>query len=303
LAVPGEPYAILMAGQLSEKAGMGLHLSSHPVFQRLSGGFDAQTAGQFERWVTTASQAEISERFTAPTLMVLYDQICGEIAVREWGSPAVVAGYSLGFYAAAILARCLSAKAVIGWLTRVNASNARLFPPGDFALAVVTGLSIAEWEEYAARQPEGGLRIANINNAKQLVVAGPADQVKRALEHLEGVALDAHRLPIDIPLHTDYLEESRQEVMTWWSMVPAAAPHIPLLSPVDGQPIGSGAAFKREMLASLTAPTDWQGVIRTLEAMGIRRALDTSPGGELGRMARWTYRGLEVIPVSALPGG
>jgi malonyl CoA-acyl carrier protein transacylase len=291
-----------MAGQLSERAGMGLRLSSHPVFQRLVGRFDALTAGQFERWVTTASQEEISERFTAPTLMVLYDQICGEIAAKEWGTPAVVAGYSLGFYAAAILARCLSAKAVVGWLTRVNASNARLFPPGTFALAVVTGLSLSQWEEFAAQWPEGGLKIANINNAKQLIIAGPRVEMERALNGLHGVALDAHVLPLDIPLHTDYLEESRQEVMAWWSMVPAAAPHIPLLSPVDGQPIGSGAAFKREMLASLTAPTNWQSVVQTLEAMGIRRALDTSPGGELGRMARWTYRALEVAPVSDLWG-
>jgi [acyl-carrier-protein] S-malonyltransferase len=120
------------------------------------------------------------------------------------------------------------------------------------------------------------------------------------LDRLKGAALDLRDLPLDIPLHTPHLERARQEVADWWASVPAGSPVLPLLSPVDGAPVTSGASFKRHMMISLVSPTHWQAVVAQLKSMNIRRALDVSPGGELGRMARWTFRELEVIPVSAL---
>ncbi len=300
LGKPLGPYAVLMAGQLSERAGMASPLASHPVFRRLAGGFDNLTAGQFERWVTTARQEEISERFTAPAVMVLYDIVCGEAAVRDWGPPAAVAGYSLGFYAAAAVARCVSPQAVLGWLTRVNADNARRFATGRFCLAVVTGLAPEAVRERLDGWGLSGVRVANLNNPAQVVVAGPAAEVRRGLEALRGSVLDAKELPFDVPLHTDYMDGTRGAVAGWWSLVPASAPIYPLLSPVSGERLTSGAAFKHHMLQSLAAPTDWTAVARTLERMGVEWALDVSPGGELGRMTRWTHRGLRVLPVSAL---
>jgi len=294
---------MLMAGQLSERSGMAAPLASHAVFRRLAGGFDHLTEGQFGRWVTTARQEEISERFTAPAVMVLHDVVCGEVALKEWGPPAAVAGYSLGFYAAAVLARCLSSLAVLGWLTRVNAINAQRFPPGEFALASCTGLPAAELERLLDEWGLAGLRISAFNNPRQVVVAGPASEVRDALARLKGVALDAKEVPLDVPLHTNYMEETRGAMTAWWSLVPASSPIFPLLSPVTGEILTGGAAFKQHMFASLAVPTDWTSVARSLERLGIRWALDASPGGELGRMTRWTYRDLRVMPISALVEG
>jgi [acyl-carrier-protein] S-malonyltransferase len=289
-----------MPGQLSERAGMARPLQGHPLFQRLAGGFNALTAGQFERWVTTASQEEISERFTAPAIMVLFDVLCGELAVEVFGPPAALAGYSLGFYAAGVVAKCVSPQAVLGWLTRVNASNARAFPPGAFSLAVSTGVAPQALRAAFEQWGQGGLEIANVNNPSQVVFAGPAAEVADAVGRLRGVALDVRALPLDVPLHTPYLEGPRSEVMSWWSLVPASTPLFPLLSPATGKVIRSGAGFKQEVLSALALPTDWVAVVRGLEAQGIRTLLDLSPQGDLGRMARWTCRDMEVLPVSAL---
>lgn len=297
---PSTPYAILMAGQLSERAGMAEHLREDPGFRSLADHFNGLTADRFEHWVTGASQKEISGTFTAPSVMVLYDILCGHLASRRWGPPAAAAGYSLGFYAAAVLARCTSAAVILQWLDKVNACNRRNFGQGRFRLMSVTGLTVQDMD---ARLEDWGLetvQIANINNARQLVFAGLASEVGEVANRLRGVALDVRDLPLDIPLHTPHLEPARQEVADWWSSVPAGSPVMTLLSPVDGEPVTSGESFKRHMMLSLVSPTHWQAVIARLKAMNIKRALDVSPAGELGRMARWTYRELEVIPASAL---
>ena len=293
-------YAILFAGQLSEKAGMGVPLRFHPVFRRLVPGFNQLTGGRFEEWVTEAPQEEISERFTAPAIMVLYDLLGAEIALHEWGPPVAVAGYSLGFYAAAVLAHCVPVSTVLTWLEKVNASNAKAFPPGHHALAATTGLSLQELKEFMAGSALKGLRVSGVNNPRQAVIAGPSGEVREALEKLKGRVLDARILPLDVPLHTPYMEPACLEIEPWWSAVAAAAPVFPLLSPADGHVIGSGTAFKNEMLVSLQSPTRWDLVAEGIARFKPDRVLDLSPGGDLGRMARWSVRDLNVVPVSAL---
>lgn len=300
MPTPSIPYAILMAGQLSEQAGMGAPLCGDPVFRGLADRFNALTGHRFQHWVTQASQEEISEPFTAPSVMVLYDILCGHVACRRWGAPAAVTGYSLGFYAAAVLARCTSEAVILEWLDRVDDCNRRCFAKGQFRLAAVTGLSV---EELKARLANWGLervQIANINNARQLVVAGPKEEMAVAVERLKPLALDVRDLLLDIPLHSRYIEPAQREVAEWWTSVGASSPALTLLSPVDGSLISDGGSFKSHMLTSLVSSTHWQAVVERLKALNIRRALDVSPGGELGRMARWTYRELEVLPVSAL---
>lgn len=279
---------------------MAAGLRGQAVFARLGESFDALTEGRFTRWVTTEPQSVISEKFTAPEVMVLYDILCGHAALDRLGKPAAVAGYSLGFYAAAVLARCTTAPTVLSWLHRVNGRNRETFQPGQFKLLAVTGLGLEDLRNRLLEWSLEDIEVANINNARQLVLAGPAQAVDQLSERLRGIVLDQKVLPLDIPLHTPFLEPARQAVADWWASVPAGAPVLPLISPVNGKAIPSGASFKRHMLESLVAPTDWQAVVAEVRSLGIATVLDTSPGGELGRMARWVARDLTVLPVSCL---
>ncbi len=258
-----------MSGQLSERAGMGIPLSRHPLFGPLRGEYDALTGGRFGRWVTKAPQEEISDKFTAPATMVLYDCLCGKVAMEEWGPPAAVAGYSLGFYAAAIMSGCIGEGPILQWMDRVNACNRRTFPAGAFKMAAVTGLSRPDLLRRLGEWELGRVEVANMNNASQVIVAGPAEEVGQAIGFLKGVALDVREVPLDIPLHTSHVEPARREVEAWWAAVPACSPSLPLISPVDGRLVEDGAAFKAHMLRSLVSPTNWQAVVERIREMGV----------------------------------
>ncbi len=299
----GGPYALLFPGQLFERPGMGIPLRGQEGFERLLPRFQDLTKGRFVRWVTEAPAEEISERFTAPHLMVLFGCAAAEAARVRLGPPAAAAGYSLGFYSAAVFARCVALEPILRWLERVNEANACRFPPGACALASATGLSEGELKEAFAAAGLRGLEVANVNSARQIVFAGPAAEVEAGRRALEGRALECRRLPLDVPLHTPYVEAAREAVTGWWSSVPASSPTLLLPSPVDGAPVGSGEAFKRHMLESLVSPTRWDLVVETLVRKGVTRMVDLSPGGELGRASRWVCREAEVVPLVSLLGG
>jgi malonyl CoA-acyl carrier protein transacylase len=211
-----------------------------------------------------------------------------------------VCGYSLGFYAAAVFAHSITVQTALGWLSRVNAFNARDFPEGNFGVAVSTGLSKDELEDAFMGWGLDGLFVSNVNNSRQIVFTGPKRVVADAAERLEAVALSVQEAPLDIPLHTPYMDRARREVDGWWSTIPAATPSYELISPVDGALVRSGRALKREMLTSLASPTDWVAVVKTLDELDLDWVLDLSPGGELGRMARWTKRNMDIRPASLL---
>jgi len=282
---------------------MGVPLRGQEGFERLLPRFQDATRGHFVRWVTEAPAEEISERFTAPRLMVLFGCAAAEAARQRLGPPAAAAGYSLGFYAAAVFGRCVALEPILKWLERVNEVNACRFPPGAFALASETGLTESELKGAFAAAGLKGLEVANVNSARQIVFAGPAEEVESGRRVLEGRVLDCRRLPLDVPLHTPYVEHAREAVAGWWSSVPASSPTLLLPSPVDGTPVGSGEAFKRHMLESVVSPTRWDLVVEALVRRGVTKMVDLSPGGELGRASRWVCREVEVVPLTALLGG
>jgi malonyl CoA-acyl carrier protein transacylase len=293
-----------MAGQFSEAEGMAMPVRMVPAFREVAGRFDALTGGSFERWVTVEPQALLSEHTVASQAVVLFDAALGTVASERFGPPSLVAGYSLGFYAAASLAGVFPMDVALEWIRRVNRAMDLRFPPGTFGLAVSIGLTREELLSAFAGASLGGLEVANINNARQLVFAGPAAEMDAALKALEGRVLSAKALPLGFPLHTSYLRPVAEEIEPWWRGVPLSDPHMPLLSPVDGSSLTDAGQVRETMLLSLTEPTDWVSVVKAAGSLGPAWVLDSSGDGSLGRMTRWVDRAMRVVPYrEALAGG
>lgn len=298
------PYAILMAGQFSEVEGMAVPLAPDPAYRESARDFDALTGGAFSRWVTSEPKEKLSEHAVASEAVVLFDAALGKVAREHLGPPALAAGYSLGFYAAASLAGVFPMRIALEWIRRVNASMVPRFPEGDFGLAVSIGLTREELDAAFRAASLPSLEVANINNARQIVFAGFAPEVEAALRALAGRALSAKAIPLGFPLHTSYLGPVAEELAPWWRTVALMDPNIPLISPVDGAVLGAAEEIREVMLLSLTRPTDWVSVVKSVQSRGISRVLDTSGDGSLGRMTRWVSRDLHVMPYrEALSGG
>jgi malonyl CoA-acyl carrier protein transacylase len=267
--------------------------------------FDSLTGGAFERWVTVESQPLLSQHTVASQAVVLFDAALGTLASERFGPPSLVAGYSLGFYAAASIAGVFPMELALEWIGRVNRAMDPRFPPGSFGLAVSIGLTREDLLRAFGDASLDGLEVANINNARQLVFAGPADEVDSALKILEGRVLSAKALPLGFPLHTSYLRPIAQELEPWWRSVSLSDPQVPLLSPVDGSRLTGAEQVRETMLLSLTEPTDWVSVVKAAGKAGLSWVLDTSGDGSLGRMTRWVDRSMRVVPYrEALgPGG
>ncbi len=291
------PYALLFGGQAGAAGGLGRRLASWPGFGAWLDKVSAQSAKDAKWLMLEAPEHVASGRFQAARLMVLYNQACAEMALSELGPPVALCGYSLGFYAAACAAGCAPLSVFLEWVERVNSANAIYCPAGSFALAVTVGLDRAALEGRFGDWGLSGLALTGINNATQLVFAGPAREVDEALAKLKGVSLGAQRLGMDVPLHCRHVEPAAQAVKDWWAGVPLSPPRLPLISPVNGEIVESGEAFRSVMLESLVSPTNWAAVARRLALIAPELVMDASAGGDIGRMTRWNWRGARVKPL------
>lgn len=290
-------YALMFGGQAGAASGLGKLLASWPGFDAWLEKVCAESAPD-ARWLLLEAPASIvTERFTAARMMVLYNHACAEMALARFGRPSALCGYSLGFYAAASAAGCAPLSIFLEWVDRVNAVNAVHCPKGAFGLAVSVGLKMEEVQRGFLDWGFNDLAISGINNVTQIVFAGPASQVDEAVSRLKAVALDARRLEMDVPLHCRHVAPSAEAVASWWSTVALAPPMRPLVSPVDGEVIETGEAFRDVMARSLVSPTNWVAVARRLSLLSPKVVMDASPGGDIGRMTRWTWREANVRPL------
>ncbi len=289
------PYAILMAGQLTARAGMGEPLLQIPAFREELASLAELVEGRLEEWLTRASQATLSDPSVAPHAVTLFEIACGRAAASLLGPPAVAAGYSLGFYAAAVLSGAISPETASEWLFRVNTAMDLSFPEGKFLTAFSIGLNRRELEETFSRKEFAGVHVANINNKGQIVFAGPADPVVQAVEALKGRTLRCETLPLKNPIHTPHMAPIRDEIREWWATREVHDPEMILLSPADGGVLRTARDIREAMPESLALPTDWVGVSKGVVREGAAWALDTSADGSLGRMTRWVVRDLKLV--------
>ncbi len=290
-------YALTFGGQAGAASGLGKLLASWRGLDAWLEKVCAESAPD-ARWLLLEAPAAIAtERFTAARMMVLYNHACAEMALASFGPPSALAGYSLGFYAAASAAGCAPLSIFLEWVDRVNAANAIHCPKGAFGLGVSVGLKMEEVQRGFRDWDFPDLAITGINNVTQIVFAGPASQVDEAVSRLKAVALDARRLEMDVPLHCRHVAKAAEAVAPWWSTVALAPPMMPLVSPVDGEMIESGEAFREVMARSLVSPTNWVAVARRFSLLSPKMVLDASPGGDIGRMTRWTWREASVTPL------
>ncbi len=293
---PSGPYALLFPGQLGALEGMERPFLQEPAFADALEQLEAWGERDYAGLVSGPGASSLEDRFGASLLMVTHGWACSLAVMDRLGPPALSAGYSLGFYAAAAAAGCAPLPLFLEWVRRVNACNQKRFPAGRFSMGACTGLEPGALVERLSTLGLPGLEPADINNRMQVVFAGPSREVAQAVEMLKGEVLDIRDLGFDVPLHSPYMAATRDEVAPWWNGRDLADPDFPLVSPIDGALLCKGREIRETVREALALPTDWTAVTAALKARGAAWAVDLSPGGEISRMTRWNWRGLSVLP-------
>ena len=202
--------------------------------------------------------------------------------------PAAVAGHSLGEYAALVAAGVLEFPAAVKLVRERAERMQQAVPAGIGAIAAVLGLEDEAVAAACAEAAQGEVvEPVNFNSPGQLVIAGHAGAVQRALEACKARgAKRALLLPMSVPAHSSLMQSAAQGFAATLRDAALAAPQVAFWSPVDARRHDSAEDIRGLLISQLASPVRWTALVQALVAAGYTQLVECGPGKVLTGLNR-----------------
>jgi acyl transferase domain-containing protein/phosphopantetheinyl transferase/acyl carrier protein len=239
--------------------------------------------------VARAEEALTQTEITQPAMLaadVALSRLLEERGIR----PDMVAGHSLGEYAALVAAGVLSfadALAAVSARGREMA-NVRI---EDHGLMASFSCGPDQAEEILANV-DGYVVAANKNCPVQTVVAGETAAVRRSIELAGGAGVDAHVLPVSAAFHTRIVAPASEPLRRVFDRLDVRPPGVPVIGNVDARPYPSDPDAIRDLLArQVASPVEWAASLEALYDAGCRIFVEVGPKRALASFVDATLGG------------
>lgn len=200
--------------------------------------------------------------------------------------PDMVAGFSIGEYAAAVVAGALDYADALRLVARRGELMEQAYPNG-YGMAAIIGLDLAQLEPVLAEVHGAAtpVYVANLNAPRQIAIAGSeaALQAVMALALAHG-ASKAKRLAVGVPSHCPLLEGAALDMAAAFEGVALRRPSLVYLSSSAARALFDPARIRDSLAANMAQRVQWSSTVRLAWERGARLALEMPPGSVLTRL-------------------
>ena len=289
--------AVVFPGQGSQSVGMLAGLAAdYPTVQATFAEASAVLGYDLWRLVQEGPEADLNatER-TQPAMLA-----AGVAVWRVWNeqgapAPAVMAGHSLGEFTALVCAGALSFADAVAAVQFRGRVMQEAVPAGAGAMAAILGLEDADVEAACAEAAQGEVvEAVNYNSPGQLVIAGHAAAVLRALEAAKARgAKRALLLPVSVPAHSSLLRPAAERLAAHLAGVAVQVPRVPVYA-IGLRRHDAPQAIRDQVVAQLAGAVRWTDTVRDMIAGGVTQIIECGPGKVLTSLNRRIERNKEI---------
>jgi [acyl-carrier-protein] S-malonyltransferase len=294
--------AFLFPGQGAQKVGMGADLAREFAAAR-EAFLEADDALGFKLSTLCFEGPEEDLRLTANTQpATLATSIAALRAFQaEFGVNAeVAAGHSLGEYTALVAAGALEFPAALRAVRERGRQMQAACPAGQGSMAALIGLDLPAVREVCAQvSQDGQIAVpANLNAPGQIVIAGHAAAVRRAIEIAKERGAGASvELKVSAPFHSPLMQPARDGMGPVIAALAMSAPRFGVISNVTAEVNRDPARIGPLLLEQITAPVRWEESMVRLGASGAASAVEFGAGHVLAGLMRRINKGFKVRSV------
>jgi [acyl-carrier-protein] S-malonyltransferase len=231
-------------------------------------------------------QLKLTEN-TQPALLTV--SIAAFEVLRALGcAPDYVAGHSLGEYSALVAAGSLRFADAVRLVRKRGQYMQAAVPPGVGAMAAILKLPEGKLDAVMAEAAQGEVvSAANLNSPDQVVIAGHAGAVNRAMELAKAAgARRAVLLPVSAPFHCALMAPAQERLRADLDATEFRGLACPLVNNWQAREIRSGAEAREGVYQQVPNPVRWLETIRYLAARGVARYVEVGAGGVLTGLLR-----------------
>jgi len=282
-------FAFVFPGQGSQSVGMMTAYGDAAVVRATFE--EASAALGDDLWAMVAEgPAEVLTQTvnTQPVMLT-----AGIAAWRLWQekggrNPAVLAGHSLGEYAALVAAGVIELKDAVPLVRLRAAAMQEAVPLGTGAMAAVLGLDNAGIVAACNEAAQGEIvEPVNFNANGQTVIAGHKGAVERAMDACKARgAKMAKALPVSAPFHSSLIRPAADKLATRLNELTLKAPTIPVINNVDVAIESDPARIKDALVRQAYNPVRWVETIQKMAAIGVSTVAECGPGKVLAGLTK-----------------
>ena len=295
--------AFVFPGQGSQSVGMladlaAAHAEVQATFEEAS-----QGAG-VDLWQLSQQGPEEQLNRTENTQPAL---LAASVAAwRVWARlggarPAQLSGHSLGEYSALVCADALSLHDAAALVAERGRLMQAAVPPGVGAMAAVIGGDDAQIAAVCAEVADGQVvSPANYNSPGQLVIAGDAAAVDRALARLAELGVKkAIKLAVSVPSHCALMREAAKQLGSRMTSIDWQLPTISVVQNAAARSYESLDDIRGALQRQLYLPVRWTECVQALAAGGASRIVECGPGKVLTGLIKRIDKSIDARAIGA----
>ncbi len=293
--------AYIFPGQGSQYAGMGSELAEkYPASRQVFEEADDALGFSISQlcFSGTAEELQLTEN-TQPAILTTSIAILRAVEAEGIQAPDYVAGHSLGEYSALVAAGALSLSDAVRTVRLRGRFMQEAVPVGTGAMAAVMGADVETVTEACGEAQQGEVcSPANINSPNQIVIAGHAAAVDRAIALLkERWGKRAIKLNVSAPFHSALMMPAQERLAAELEKLEFHDLRLPLVTNVDAAIITKGEDARRSLVRQVSSPVRWLESVQLLIKEGVQTFIEVGPGKVLCGLVRQIERSANCLNV------
>ncbi len=294
--------AFVFPGQGSQSVGMLSELATdHPLILDLFSAASERIGYDLWELVQQGPETKLNQTEHTQVAMLVADVAVYKLLQQQGARPAMMAGHSLGEYAALVCADAISLPDAAALVQKRGQLMQETVPLGQGSMAAIIGLSDEDVQRLCMQASSASSHVtpANYNAIGQVVIAGHTAAVEKAIKLADEMgARMAKNIPVSVPCHCLLLTEAARQFADSLQSANFTVPSVPVISNVDLSIYKTVDQMKTLLREQLYRPVRWVETIQMMKNNGIEQIVECGPGKILSGLIKRIDKSLQVMNVN-----